>query len=212
MPKKNRPDSRLLIIRSILVFTVLLSLGWWNLHSLSEALLPLFSAFLKLLDNRLLITDFSVGHIGGDKRPVPELVFRLEATVVRPIVIGHGVLAPKAGGWLASSTPAGAMLQPVILAYGLLLCWPAAQWRTLVLRMLLALVPLSLLLLLDIPLVLWAYIWEPALQHFGADAFSPLLMWGRFMMNGGRLLLAVLIAFGIIATLRPTMKKGLSAG
>lgn len=192
------PQPLALALRCMVVYALLIWLGWRYAQPLAEAMLPLFRTFLEALDARLQIVDFSVGHIGGDRKPSPDLLFRLEVTVIRPIVIGTNVLMPVKGGWLASSTTVGNALQSLILAIGLILAWPARQGIEYARRALIGLPLMLAMLMLDVPLTLWAYIWDAPLRHYDPQGFSPLLTWARFLTNGGRLMLGLLIAWVII--------------
>lgn len=187
------PQPLRLALRCLCVYSLLIGLGWHYAHPVAEGVLPLFRSLLEALDSRLRILDFSVGHIGADRKPGPDLLFRLEVTVQQAIVVGQGVWMPRDGTWAASSTTVGHFLQMPLLALGLLLAWPARHRHELAWRLLIGLALVASAMLFDIPLVLWAHVWEAPLRHFNPHGFSPLLAWSAFLTNGGRLFIGLLI-------------------
>ena len=66
-------------------------------------------------------------------------------------------------------------------------------------RLLLA-VPIALLLvLLNTPFALWAWLWDLHADLYEPDRFSPLLIWARLLDGGVRLLLGMLGAVVVVA-------------
>lgn len=204
-----------LALRCVVVYALLIGLGWHYAQPLAEMALPLFRSFLELLDSRLLILDFSIGHRGADRKPGPDLLFRLEVTLQQAIVVGKGVWMPRDGTWAASSTTVGHFMQMPLLAFGLLLVWPARRWYELTWRLLIGTALIVCALPCDVPLVLWAHVWEAPLRYYDPQGISPLLAWAAFLTNGGRLFIGLLIpalAIRLSITKKPPRRAAFCSG
>ena len=159
----------------------------------AQALLPLIGHTLVWLDDHYRILDLTLGTEAADT------VIRLRVTLARPLVVGGHLILPDARGWGKVTTPVGNLLQPLLVLLGLLLAWPARRWREWPLRLLL-IAPIALVLvLLNTPFALWAWLWDLHAHLYEPDRFSPLLIWAHLLDGGGRLLLGMLGAAVVVA-------------
>lgn len=182
-----------LALRLLLATLLVLALAKGIGREAAQVLLPLIGHTLAWLDDHYRTLALSLGSEGADS------VVRLRVTLARPLVVGGHVILTDARGWGEVTTPAGKLLQPLLILLGLLLAWPVRCWREWPLRLLFA-APIALLLvLLDTPFVLWADLWDLHAHVYEPDRFSPLLAWARLLDGGGRLLLGMLAAVAIIA-------------
>lgn len=165
---------------------------FWMTHRYGRAfvdlLLPLFRQTIAALDDHYTILSLATGMEG------PDTVVRLRVNLARPIVIAGHLTMPDPRGWLAVTTTIGTVLQPMLVALGLVLAYPAQRFYEWIARLPVVTVLLAAVLLLDTPFTLWAYLWDMHVQAFDPDAFSPLLLWQKFLVAGGRLALGLLVA------------------
>jgi hypothetical protein len=156
----------------------------------------------------------------------------LQTTLIRPLLPLYGatvvLLAPQftlqslepvefAGhtvvpiGWLASGQQGGyevslsltGLLQYPTLALLILLAWPAANLRVLGTRLLLAVPITALLLLTEAPTTIVAELWSVVRNQADPGAICYWMVWSRFLMGGGGLLMAgILGATGVIVAQR----------
>ena len=163
-------------------------------------MLPLAQTILLWIDDRFAILFFGLDHTAQDT------VIRLRVNLIRMIVVGSHVTEPHPKGWLEVTTTVGAMLQPLTIAFGLVVAWPGKA-ATILLRLAFAALLGLLFLAIDIPLTLHAYTWDMFLERFDPDHVSPLMLVHHFLHGGGRLGVGVL--FAVSATYgawRPTLK------
>lgn len=167
-------------------FALSLGLAWLSGRELIEALLPLVRESLLWLDD-----SFEILALGIDQNH-QDTVIRLRVNATQLIIIGTQALWPRPGEWLEVTTTLGAMLQPSTIAVGLAVAWPGSLMLRLV-RGGLALVLAIGFLLIDLPVTLYAYVWDMYIYAFAPEQFSPLLVWHEFLHAGGRLGIGVLI-------------------
>jgi hypothetical protein len=152
------------------------------------AAMPLFRAWLGSIDDTYRTVDLSVLDVKG------ELVVQRIATPAHPHAMGERVVYTDPGTRLTSQAAAGLVLQPLVLTLGLLIAWP---WRSVVelaVRFAVA-APLTLMVvLLDVPVMLYGFTWYQEISLLAPDRFSPLAYWGDIMNAGGRFALAVVAA------------------
>lgn len=112
----------------------------------------------------------------------------------RTIFLGGRAVVPEAHSISGTGSNVGTVLQPLMVALVLLLAWPARRWREWPLRLLLATPLLALVLMLDTPLSMAAWLWFAQVQQHEPGAISPLLWWNTFLGAGGRLVLGLVAA------------------
>lgn len=178
-------------IRFVLALLVLLALNHAYAKYLTEALLPVFRWEIAQLDDAYRVLDLTLSQQGADT------VLRLEVGVAHDIVIGGQVLPADPRARANVSTLAGQLTQPAMLALALILAWPNRKPSEYPLRALVACAGLALVLLIDVPFVLWAEVWDIHVTAFEPGRFSPLLLWRDFLQGGGRFVLG--LAVGVLA-------------
>jgi hypothetical protein len=170
-----------------------------------HGLLPLFFREIAWLADDFRVAGIGVRHVGAD------LYIYLNAGLARPIVGAGKILYPDTGFEMTILTLAGYVIQTIIIFTGCVLVWPASDWRIWVARLGLAPALLAAALMLDVPLVVLAQLWQGVLEELRDKRFLPLLAWENFLSYGGRLGLAlfagaacVLLAEKLVASLRAT--------
>ena len=174
----------------VMAFTLTLILAWTWGQTLIASLLPSTQVLLGLLDDRFGIVFLGVEHTGQDT------VVRLRVNLTTLLVLGGEVLAPHPKGWLEVTTTVGAMLQPLVIAAAIAAALPGRFVARVTRFGVAALLALGFLIL-DLPLTLYAYVWDMLIDNMNPNGFSPLLAWHEFLHAGGRLGMGVLI--GLLA-------------
>jgi len=113
------------------------------------------------------------------------------ATLEHTLVLGGRAIVPTGTSVMAVSTTVGTVLQPVLVALALVLAWPA-RWLEALLRIVFVAPLLALVVLLDTPFSMAAWMWEIQLRAYEPGRHSPLVWWNIFLNGGGRLALGLL--------------------
>ena len=190
------PQQRTLIrkafIRFVLALGVLLALSHVYGKSLTAALLPVFRWEIAHLDDTYEVLDLTLSQQGADT------VVRLEVGLARIVLIGGRVLHPDPLARANVSTLAGHIAQPALLCFALIFAWPirraTIEYPT---RSLIAFIGIAVVVLMDVPFVLWAELWDIHVSALEPGRFSPLLIWRDFLQGGGRFVLG--LAVGVLA-------------
>lgn len=172
----------------IVTFTLTLIAAWVWGKALIEALLPTTQALLNVLDDRFDILFLGVEHNWQDS------VVRLRVNIATLLVLGGEVLTPHPKGWLEVTTTLGAMLQPLVIDPAIAAAIPGRIAARLTRFGIAALFALGFLVV-DLPITLYAYVWDMLIHSMGSGGFSPLLAWHEFLHAGGRLGTGVLLGF-----------------
>lgn len=181
----NRASLIKLTARFTLAIALLLTLNQFYGKAIIEAMLPLLRWELVQLDDTYRILDLRLDREGRDT------VIRLDVGLERAVVIGGRALMPDPRARANVSTLAAHLTQPAILCLALILAWPTRKIIEYPLRVLIACGGLALLVLTDVPFVLWAELWNFHVSVFEPDRFSPLLIWKDFLQGGGRFALGL---------------------
>jgi hypothetical protein len=145
---------------------------------------------------------FSVQSLGVVRHGDGRARLRLEVSLAHPVAVGEVMVLPHPRGRARAELPlAQVWLAPMLLAL-LLLAWPGASGPALAARAAFALPALPLLLALDAPLVLLAETWQLLRQAHGDSSFHALVGWSALLRAGGRVGLAVIAAWAIVAAAR----------
>jgi hypothetical protein len=169
-------------------FTLTLAVAWAWGTQLIEAILPVTRVALGWIDNRFVIL-----FLGVD-RDVQDTVVRLKVNIAQLFVMGGRVLDAHSNGWLQVTTTTGAMLQPVVIAPAIAFALPGSLLARSAAVTVAALLAFAFLLL-DLPLTLFAYVWDLMIDNLEPGRISPLLLWHAFLLDGGRL--GVGVALGV---------------
>jgi len=154
-----------------------------------NGVLPLFRLWLDLIDDSYRTIDLAVVEAHG------ESVVRRLATPGFLQVVGGTMVYPDGALQFSNQASAGMVLQAPILAMALLAGWPWKSRRELAFRLAAAMPFLMLVLVLDVPTMLYGFAWLDTLTAFHVDGFSFLVSWADVMNAGGRFVLALLAVF-----------------
>ena len=173
--------------------------------AVATALLPAFGWQLETLVPQIRIVGLGVSRSG------PDSVIRADAMPVPVVMIGDKLLPLTQQSRFHVSTLSGHVYQGGILMLGILIAWPATGRSRYLLRLALALPMLLALSMLDVPFVLASELYASLLELAAPDSFSLLGAWKEFLEGGGRLALAILAAYAVIALAESGQSRGGSA-
>ena len=156
-----------------------------------RALLPLFFWEITWLGDDFRILGIALQNVAGDS------YIGVAAELARPLFGNGKMLSPGSDVSMSVLTLSGYVLEVFMIFFGVIVAWPAENWRLYLSRFLLGMPVLLAALMIDVPLVLLGALWRGPRQDLGIHSFSPLLAWENFLSFGGRLGLAV---FAGIAT------------
>jgi hypothetical protein len=194
MPKMRLPDPRMrALVRFLAVAFVLTCVATVYQDSIVNALLPLFHAWLGIVDDTYRTIDLSVARVHG------ESMIRRLATPGSLQIVGGAMVYPDSSLQFAEEAATGMVLQPMILALALLAGWPWVSLRELTIRFAVAVVPVALVMLLDVPMMLYGLAWFDELKAMRSEHYSILVYWADAMNAGGRFALAVVAVFVSVA-------------
>ncbi len=165
-------------------------------QALADSLLPLVAAEIEGLDNTYRIVSLALVDRGGEQ------LIRIVVTLARCVVLPDGAHCGDPRAQAQVSTLLGHLTLPPALTVAAVLAWPLASWREAACRLPLLGLAVVGVLALDVPMVLWASLWQLHVDAFAPGLFSPLLMWLDFLQGGGRMALALLAAAGVVAVAR----------
>jgi hypothetical protein len=191
---RARPDPwRRALVRLLAAFAIALALATALQDRLVPALVPMFRAWLLVVDERYWTVDLAVVEEGG------EALLRRVSAPAGLRRIGNAPTLPEAGVRFVNSAATGIVLQPAIVAVALLLAWPWFSRREIALRLLAFALLLPLLLVLDVPTMLYGFAWYEESRVLDPDGFSLLVTWADAMNAGGRFVLAILCAAACVS-------------
>jgi hypothetical protein len=193
IPLGDLPRPLELLARTLLVAALVLGLSHVAARPVVTGLIPVYRAAISALDGSFDLTDIAIAHEG------PSEVVRFRANLSRPLDVKGTTLYPSGwhgvvpeGGIEVHYTLDGALQYPA-LALILVLAWPARP-KELFAR-LAVFVPIALMLLLiDVPSTVIAELWTGLEGMVDPDALPRWMIWSRFLMGGGGLLLGIVAA------------------
>ena len=191
MSRLNRLPLLNIAARFTLAIALLLTLNQFYGKAVTEAMLPLLRWEIAQLDDTYRILDLSLDREGRDT------VVRLDVGLEKAIIIGGQALMPDPRALANVSTLAGHVMQPVLLCLAVILAWPARRAIEYPVRALVAFGGIALVILVDVPFVLWGELWNLHVSVYEPDRFSPLLIWKNFLQGGGRFVLG--LGVGVVA-------------
>jgi hypothetical protein len=177
------------VIRLVIIAAILLTLGRLFGTTLVTPILPAFAWTIEATGDRFRVDRMTV--VEGQR----STFIQLQATPVRPLVLGNKVLLPDGRLQFSPTVLVGSVLQPIILLLSIVLAWPARNRWTMPLRLLFAAPTIVLLLATNAPLGLVGAMLDFR-EILPAVAVDPLVYWNDFLQTGGPLVMA--IAAGII--------------
>ncbi len=170
------------------------------------------SAYLPLLQWTYvhLDTDNRLINLSLEKRGVisgTEPVYRLIVAPDKMVFVGNRLAVADPEGRAAVSMLVAYLWQAATIALPLMLAWPARSKWEWPLR-LVCLPPLLVALsCVDLPMALWAQVWQSYVDAFSPGMFSPLLVWANFLQGGGRLALGVVAAMGSVLVVQTLTRR-----
>lgn len=189
------------LLRALLTAVLLLALAGWQGPRVLPLLLPAAQAWMAWIE-----PSFTVLKLESQVRPEGARV-RLQAALARPVFMGETVVMPHPRGRAWAQVPAAQVWQAPVLLVAVLLAWPVvAGMRERVFRLLLGLPVLTVVLLLDTPLVLLAEIWKLLLESDPGARTPPLVLWSDTLRMGGRPGGALLAAAAVVHFSRSALK------
>jgi len=197
-------------LRLLLVGIALLALARLAMNGAVSAMLPLARAEIAALDRNIDISALVVAQT-----PSASLV-RLDANLLHPFEWQGHVVEPlgwrsTARGWYRIELAAGAVLQTPLVFLIVLLSWPQAAPRELVVRAALGMPFGMLLFALDTPLMLLGNFQQEAVRAADPLALRPLFLWDRFMEGGGGFALGLAFAVVCISLARRSDRASISS-
>jgi hypothetical protein len=188
--------------RLVLVALPLIAFASLLQRPLIEALMPWLALCTEALDTTYRTVSFML-------RSGEELVLQRTVTLEETTVVGTQVLTPNPLGQAVLTTPAGHVLQPLVLALAIVLGWPVHRPIAYVVRLAMVAPLLAGVFAIDVPAVLAALPWQLHVDAFEPDRFSPLLIWKDMMQGGGRLALG--LTAGLLAVVvSDRLRRGLA--
>jgi len=189
-----------LAVRAVLAFGVALWLSSLIGPGLLEGLRHYYETIVYQLDNRFWI-NFTLTHQTGHNKLGSDLVMLGRAEVMQafPVFAANQVFILQAGQALTCSTAIGILMQPAIMLFGVLLGWPFASVKAALMRGVAGAMALALWLCLGIPLSLWIYFNDIPVRVFAPGEVLLSTIIGKFLLNGGGLVLGGLLAAGVLA-------------
>lgn len=183
------PDAAARALLRFLVAAMLLgALATAFQERLIGAALPLFRAWLQIVDPTYRTVDLSIVRFGAQE------MLQRTVTPARTHAVGARIVFSDPRTRIESRAAAGVMLHAPVLTVALVLAWPWRSLPELALRLAAAVPLLLLVLLLDVPMILYGAAWQRELALADPGGFSPLVAWADIMNAGGRFVLAVVAA------------------
>ncbi|HTY49063.1 MAG TPA: hypothetical protein VMB48_05165 [Steroidobacteraceae bacterium] len=177
-----------------------------TLHALQRAiiepLVPVFAAAVRVLDPDFTILSAGVASDG----PVQSVVIRanlaLPARFAGRTVYPIGWFPGEPEGGIEVKLSLGGLLQYSGLLLIIALAWPARTAAEFALRLLLCLPCLALLLLAEAPFTVLGELWSAIRDYAAPGSFCGWVVWSRFLMGGGGLLIAGSCGLSVVAASR----------
>lgn len=185
--------TRWFALRLLIAATLVLAAAHLGGRDLARALLPLLHAGLEVV-----ASDFSVQRLEMVDERANASIGAL-AVLERSIFLGGQAIVPDGSQAMVVGTTVGTVLQPLLVLAVLVLAWPATA-KELALRVALAAALGVLVLLLDTPFSLAAWLWDAQIKLYEPGRSSWLVGWNVFLNGGGRLALGLIAAALAIAS------------
>jgi hypothetical protein len=178
-----------LAIRLAVVGVLLVAAARVLQTSLIRPLLPIYSATVTLLAPQFTLQSMDL----VESRPP---ILRIRANLLQPVEFAGRTVVPV--GWLGAGPQGGyevslsmtGLLQYPLLTLLILLAWPATDLNVLGIRVLLGIPLTALLLLTEAPTTIVAELWSVVRDQADPAATCYWMVWSRFLMGGGGLLIA----------------------
>ncbi|MBL0726205.1 hypothetical protein [Piscinibacter sp. HJYY11] len=179
--------SKALVLRVLLAAAVVLTMAHIGARDVAQLLLPMLREALAVVAD-----DFSIQHFELTQERANTTIGAL-AVQERTLFLGGQAIVPDGQQVVVASTTVGTVMQPLLVLAVLVLAWPARLLEFIV-RLGVAAGAAMVVLLLDTPFSLAAWLWDVQLKMYEPGSSSPLLWWNVFLNGGGRLALGLVAA------------------
>jgi hypothetical protein len=187
--RRGPPRLTELTIRLVVVGVLLVAAARLGQTPLIRPLLPIYGGTVTLL-----APQFTLQSLDLVESRAPAL--RLRANLLEPVEFAGRTVVPV--GWLGTGPQGGyqvslamtGLLQYPTLMLLILLAWPATDLKELGIRVLLGIPMAALLLLTEAPTTMVAELWSIVRDQADPRATCYWMVWSRFLMGGGGLLIA----------------------
>jgi len=183
----GRPTALTLVWRLALATGFALLLSHWYARDIVSAAMPLLSWGLGVVADEFQVLSLQFMTDRHNQSLVA--MVRLEHT----LLIGNAVVVPDGVSVMTVGSAIGNVLQPMLVTLVVVLAWPAsiAEMAT---RVACAGLLQVVVLLLNTPLSMAAWLWIGYMRHYSPDAWSALLPWNIFLNGGGRIVMGLVAA------------------
>jgi hypothetical protein len=167
-------------------------------RTIVEPLIPILAGAVHLIDPHFLVLSAAVGQ----HESVQSLVVR--ADLAAPMEYAGRTLYPlqwnttQPAGWFQIELSLSGLLQYSGLLMILALAWPVHGLREFALRLALCLPVMAVLIIVEVPCTVVAELWSIVRDQFAPGQYSGWLVWSRFLMGGGGLLIGSTCAVLIV--------------
>jgi hypothetical protein len=189
------------VVRFVIASALVLGGGYELRNELIKPLIPVFRGIIWLVDPEFTFSYIGVAHDGANEM----LEFR--GNLIAPVEYGGRTIYPigwndgPQGGYESGYSLAGIFLYSGFLLIGVL-AWPVRRFKELVIRIALALPLLVALLCIDVPSTTLAGLWNIIRNYYSVPAPAYGMVWSRFLMGGGGLVIAGVCGVCAIAVAR----------
>jgi hypothetical protein len=173
-----------IVLRSLAATALALAASHYLARDAVAPLLPGLAKLLAWVADDFEIVRFEFFTDRG------QLTIGALARVDHTLFLGGRAIVPDGHQIGVVGTTVGTVLQPLLVAFVLVLAWPA-RWLELVLRLPVAALLLAVVMLIDTPFSLAAWLWDAQLRQYEPGRASPLIWWNTFLNGGGRLALGL---------------------
>lgn len=184
--------SRALVLRVLLATALVMALAHVGARDAARLMLPMLREALAVVAD-----DFSIKRFELTEERANTAIGAL-AVQERTLFLGGQAIVPDGQQVVVASTTVGTVMQPLLVLAVLVLAWPARPLEF-ALRLALAAAAGLVVLLLDTPFSLAAWLWDAQLKMYEPGRSSPLVWWNVFLNGGGRLALGLVAAALAIA-------------
>ena len=195
--------ARSFALRLFLVTALMLTAAHCYSRQVVTLMLPTLATALKLVADDFTIVQFGV----VDERNQASVA--AVALLGRTVVLGGRAIVPDGSFVMSVGTTIGTALQPIWVAWVMVLAWPA-RMAELALRGVIVSALLVPVVFLDTRLSMAALLWDAMVRLHEPGRASPLLWWNVFLNGGGRLVLGLIAGFLSIALAQRAMKADVS--
>lgn len=190
-----------LLVRLALAGVLMLGVAHWLATPILRATVAAVRVAFEGIDDHFVVLDLRVVNDDGQD------AIRIRADLARPTYVNGYRLAPMGTppgqrGWYEVRITSGGALQGPVVAFILLLAWPARSVGHMMKRLLVAAPFIAVLAALDITASLLANLWMPLVREWNPAGFWPSITWAKLLDGGGRFALAFVLAALIVVSVR----------